>query len=105
MNHELYNQLLKQFQNTATVTSYNRSFEWVNNHLIRLCEEFDFLGVGLPVKHTISDVTRVSKIQRFIVGENGVLVNTGFGNVWYYETKKPSVAETKKFDGHCLVIK
>jgi hypothetical protein len=104
MNYALYNDLVKQYEDTTTVTAYQRGKDWVFGHLERLCSEFEFLGVGKPVKHTIAGTTRVSKIEGFIVGDHGIFVDTGFGNVWYYETKKPSTAEIKKFDGHCLVI-
>lgn len=105
MNYALYNELVRQYEDTTTVTAYKKSKDWVLRHIDRLCSEFGFLGVGEPVKCTISGTTRVSKIQGFIVGEHGILVETGFGNVWYYETKKPSATEIKKFDDHCLIIK
>ena len=104
MNKTLYSQLVKQHQDSATVSSYFRSKDWVEGHLFRLCTEFGWLSVGTPVKHTICGITRVSKVESFIVNEHNILVNVGFGNIWYYECRKPKASEVKKFDGHCLVI-
>ena len=104
MNIELFNLLMKKYQDSATVTSYLRSKDWVERHVRRASTDFSWLAIGAPVKHTIDGTTRISVVQSFIVNEHNVLVNVGFGNVWYHECKKPLVKELKKFDGDCLVI-
>ena len=104
MNELLFNKLLKQYQDTTTVTAYIRSQHWVETHLRRLCTEFGWLEVGKPVKHTISGTTSVSKVEGFIINEHNILVDVGFGNIWYYECKQPTTKEVKNFDGHCLIV-
>ena len=104
MNIELYNLLMKKYQDSATVTSYLRSKDWVAEHAKRASTKFSWLAVGTPVKHTIDGTTRISVVQSFIVNEHNLLVNVGFGNIWYHECVKPSARELKKFDGDCLVL-
>lgn len=104
MNTALYNSLIKQYQDNTTVTRYFLSKDWVESHIKTLCEKFGWLSVGGLVKHTISGTTRVSKVKRFIVNEHNLLVDVGFGNIWYYECTKPSSEEMEKFDGHCLIL-
>lgn len=105
MNKKLYDTLIKQYQDNTSYTRYLQSNKRVKNYLKTLCEKFGWLSVGALVKHTIDGTTRVSKVERFIVNENNVLVDVGFGNIWYHECIKPSNEEVEKFDGHCLVIK
>jgi len=103
MNEELYFKLFRQWQDSTNVTTYFKTKDWVDWHLTKLATEFGWLGVGVPVKHTIGNFTRVSNVLSFIVTHNHILVETGFGNVWYHECIKPTEAELKEYDGHCLV--
>jgi hypothetical protein len=107
MNTELYNKLVNQFKNETSVTGYESSWKWVNRHLVRLCTEFSFLEVGKPIKFEIEDTLRVANFEEFIVTDDFIGLDTGFGNIWYYEAKEPTKKELREFkkDGDCLVIK
>jgi hypothetical protein len=105
MNIELYNKLIKQYEDETPVTAYFRSIKWVDRHLKTLCEKFGWLSIGTLVKYTIDDTTRVSKVERFIINDDSIFVDTGFSNIWYYECIKPTKEEISKFDNHCLIIK
>jgi hypothetical protein len=106
MNTELYNKLVKQFEDQTNITRYKLSWDWVNRHLERLCTEFSFLELGKPIKFEISGTLRVANFEEFIVTEHFIGLDTGFGNIWYYEVKQPTKKELREFkrDGHCLVI-
>jgi hypothetical protein len=108
MNTELYNKLLKQYQDSVSYTHYNSNITWVKKHLERLCTEFAFLGIGKPIKCTIDGTTRVCSVDEFIIETRSLSpwigVETGFGGIWYYETIEPTKEELNEFDGHCLVI-
>jgi hypothetical protein len=47
-------------------------------------------------------------VEEFIINTSfidaWIGIETGFGGIWYFETKKPTKEELQKFDGHCLVI-
>jgi hypothetical protein len=104
MNEKLKDELIYQFESKFTVTQYHLHKNWVLNHIYRLAEEFGHLEIGKPFKFTIGDITRVAILKGFVIGSNFIGVDTGFGNVWYYQTSKPTKAELKKFDGHCLIV-
>lgn len=107
MNEKLYNELVKQFKNEFTVTEYNSHKNWVLEHFRRIATNYSFLKVGSPVKHTIDGCTRVSTMNEFVINlgmDSFIGVDTGFGCMWYYECKKPTTDEMKKFDGHCLIV-
>ena len=104
MNLKLYKELIKQYQDNTSTTRYLLSVDWVENHVRRLCQDYGWLSVGALVKHTISGTTRVSQVEKFIVNEHNILVDVGYGNIWYYKCIQPSKKEISKFDGHCLVI-
>ncbi len=108
MNKKLYNQLLKQYQDSVPYSHYQANIKWVKGHLERLCTEFSFLGIGKPVKFTMGDITRVAIVNEFIINTSfnnaWIGIETGFGGIWYFETQKPTKEELQKFDGHCLVL-
>lgn len=105
----LYQKLVKQLEDSLTVSQYKLHSTWVMRHIDRICREFSFLEVGKPVKFTMDGITRVSILRGIILSPIGmnafVGIDTGFGNIWYYEAKEPTKAELKKFDGHCLIVK
>jgi hypothetical protein len=108
MNTKLYNQLLKQYQDSVPYSHYKSNIKWVKGHLERLCDEFYFLGVGEPVKFTMDGITRIATVEEFIINTSffdpWIGIETGFGGIWYYETEKPTKEELKQFDGDCLII-
>lgn len=106
---DLYKLLIKQFEDSVSVSQYKLYSVWVLRHIDRICLEFGYLEVGKPFKFTICGTTRVAILDGFII-QTGMInsfigLETGFGNVWYYEAKEPTKAELNKFDGHCLVLK
>ena len=104
----LYQKLVKQLEDSLTVSQYKLHSTWVMGHIDRICREFSFLEVGKPVKFTMDGITRVSILRGIILAPSYmnafVGIDTGFGNIWYYEAKEPTKAELKKFDGHCLIF-
>jgi len=108
MNFKLYLKLIDQYIESVTYAHFQKNIGWVKRHIERLCTEFPFLEEGELVKHTIGGTTRVSKVRRFFISTNYagsfVGIDTGYGNIWYYEAQKPTQKEIEEFDGHCLVV-
>ena len=104
---KLYNKLVKQFEDSVSVTEFKSNQRWVMLHIDKIVSLYSFLEVGKPVKTTIDGITRVSILKEFIISlgfNNFIGIGTGFGNIWYYEAKEPTEEEKKKFDGRCLIV-
>ena len=104
MNIELYNQLVKQFEDETTVTQYNKHKVWVLGHFKTIATKYPFLTIGEPVKYTSDGVTKITKLNKFIIDPHGFIGVETFDVYWYYEIQKPTDEEIKLFDGHCLII-
>ena len=105
---DLKKQLIDQIEQIFTVKDFRKSEKWLMTHVDRICENFNFIEIGKPIKSNIDGTTRVTIAERFIFScsplGSFVGVSTGFGNVWYYELEKPTESELKKFDGRCLLV-
>ena len=88
MNTQLYNALVLKCENKFTVSIWKYYGERITNHLKRLCTEFPFLTVGTEIEVVIDGENIKCAVENIIINVNEVLVDTGFGNVWYYEVKE-----------------
>ena len=79
--------LISKLERQLSYHEYVRTSGWWLNHINRLVTEYPFLKIGAKIKVEIDDKVIVCEVQDFIFGD-GILIETGFGNVYYYETKK-----------------
>jgi hypothetical protein len=79
--------LISKLERELSYHEYIRTSGWWLNHINRLVTEYPFLKIGAKIKIEIDDEPIICKVQSFIIGD-GILIETGFGNVYYYETKK-----------------
>jgi hypothetical protein len=89
----LINKLEKEF----SVTEYNQNGDWFLMHIDRLVNNYPYLKIGAPIRVDI-DGEFVTEVKDFhivnsVVYDMGILVDTGYGNVWYYETKEATEKE------------
>lgn len=106
MNTELYNKLINKLEKEMTVAQFKINGNWYLTHIKRLCEEYDFIDINKPIKFDIDGLVRVAEAtDLYFNGSCGVVVETGFGNMRYYDCMKPTADELQKFDGHCLIVK
>ncbi len=99
MNTKLYNELVEQLEKEMTVAEYKRHGQWYLTHIERIATDFPFLEKGRAVKADIGGFEQIATVKRFIFNQGwdmNVLVDTGYGNVWYYETSKPTIKEIKE---------
>jgi hypothetical protein len=81
-------ELLKsRLERELSYYEYVRTSAWWLNHINKLVTEYPFLKLGAYIKVEIDGDIIDCKVQDFIFGDN-ILVDTGYGNVYYYETKK-----------------
>jgi hypothetical protein len=79
--------LVSLLERELSYHEYMRMSGWWLKHIDRLVTEYPFLKVGAKIKIEIDDEPIICKVQSFIFGD-GILIETGFGNVYYYETEK-----------------
>ncbi len=99
----LKEKLTKQLKDTFTVTLYEHCSKWILSDIDRLCEK-EFIDIDKPIKFTIGEITRIAKINHILFNSEGIVLDTGFGNIWFYDAIKPTKEELKIFDGHCLIL-
>ena len=105
MNNKLKQILIKKLEDEFTVSQYKSFSDFILKHIGRISEK-DFIDINKPIKFDIMGTVRIAKIQDIhIHPTESILLETGFGNIYYYEAKKPTQKELNKFDGHCLIIK
>ena len=84
--------LIDKLQSELSFKEYQRDSKWFLNHIDRLVTEYSFLKIGAKIKTTIGNEVTICTIKGFIINKGllspGILVETNFGNVFYYETKK-----------------
>ena len=92
MNVELYDKLVKQFEDKATVTAYKQNSKSVLFHIERLVTNYPFLDIGTKVKYKDEFGTKTVTIKEFYIyygfEGTGIMVITDFENFYYHETEK-----------------
>jgi hypothetical protein len=73
-----------------TVKQYKQYGHWFLSHIDRLVNDYPFINIGSKIKVDIEGEI-VCEVKDFIIlislEGSGILVDTGYGNVFYYETK------------------
>ena len=84
--------LIKKLKSELSVVEYRRYGDWFLTHIDRLVNNYPFLKIGSSVKADI-DGEFIGEVHDFHISSSvvcgmGILVDTSYGNVWYYETKE-----------------
>tara|TARA_R100000541_G_scaffold41159_1_gene48567 strand:+ start:85 stop:393 length:309 start_codon:yes stop_codon:yes gene_type:complete len=92
----LINKLEKEF----SVARYNQNVDWVMMHIDRIVTNYPHLKIGAVIKCDIDGFEVVSEVKDFYINcyidNMSILVDTGYGNVWYFETSEASEKELQK---------
>ena len=92
MNVELYDKLVKQFEDKATVTAYKQNSKSVLFHIKRLVTNYPFLDVGTKIRYQDEFGTKTVTIKEFSIHYGfegtGIMVITDYENFYYHETEK-----------------
>ena len=93
----LINKLEKEF----SVSRYNQYGDWVMMHIDRIVTNYPHLKIGVVIKCDIDGFEVVSEVKDFYINcyidNMSILVDTGYGNVWYYETEEPTEKELQEY--------
>jgi len=85
--------LVSKLQRQLSYHEYIRTSDWWLKHIESIVNYYSFLVIGSKIKTEIDGELIDCTVKGFIInnsfGANGILVETEYGNVYYYETKKP----------------
>lgn len=101
MNQETYDNLVKIFEDGVSFRDYQKSSKWVLEHIKIIATNFSYIGIRKVVAINIDGERILASVEHiyFNLGlDAGVLLATKHGNVWYYETEKPTEEEIKNFE-------
>ena len=82
--------LIDKLQSELSFKEYQRNSEWFLSHINRIVNDYPFLKIGAKIKAKF-DEEQICKVKDFIINNGlsrGILIQTDYGNVYYYETKK-----------------
>lgn len=96
--NETFKYLLDKIQSELTYSQYQNLSRWYISHFNELVTNYPFLKLGNVVKATINDEVYIFKVKDFIISHEGILLDTGFGNVYYYETFEADEKDIKIFN-------
>lgn len=94
--------LYDKLETELTVKEYKQSGRWFITHINRIITDYPFLKIGAPIRFTIDGLEIVSKVKDFHINNcmvygSSLLVDTGYGNVWYYETEEATEKEIQEY--------
>lgn len=88
----------RKFEDTFTVTDYNRYERWVGGHIARLRNgyfdesnnelTFDWLKIGCTLYFKSDYGVIKAKLKGVIVATDFIGLETDMGNIWYFEARK-----------------
>ena len=79
--------LISKLQRQLSYHEYIRTNKWWFTHIDRIQEDYSFLNIGANIIAEIGGEDVNCIVKDFILWD-GILVETDYGNVYYYETKK-----------------
>ena len=83
--------LIDKLQSELSFKEYQRDSEWFLSHINRIVNDYPFLKIGAKIKAKF-DEEQICEVKDFIIYRGllrpSILVQTDYGNVYYYETKK-----------------
>ena len=89
MNTHTHDYLVDMLESQMTVKNYKRHGQWYLKHIDKLATNYPFLEIDAEIKVTIDGEEIECIVVDFILNwDEGILVDTGYGNVYYHETKK-----------------
>ena len=84
--------LVSKLQRQLSYHEYVRTSDWWLRHIDSIATKYPFLKIGAEIKAEIGGELRECTVKGFIINNSfsasGILVETEYGNVFYYETKK-----------------
>lgn len=78
--------LMKKLHNELNYSVYERLSGWYIGHINRIVNCYPFLKLGAIAKADVAGEIVTFKVKGFIISGEGILLDTGYGNVFYYET-------------------
>ena len=93
--------LIDKLKKELTVAQYERRGDWFLMHIDKILTKYPYLKVGATIKVDIDGyfITQVKdlNINYSAVYGSGIVVETDYGNVLYYETEELTEKELQKY--------
>jgi hypothetical protein len=93
--------LINKLKKELTVAQYVKKGDWFLIHIDKILTKYSYLKVGAIISVDINGyfITQVKdlSINYSAVYGSGIVVETDYGNVLYYETKEPTEKELQEY--------